>query len=179
MKNSIASKLIKEDNIGTSSAGVDLDEFVSGGGDLLSSNSLEGCASWGNVLALDAGSRDDMPQQHGLQLLLVLQQAVQCINWDLIKSCVCWSKDCERSGTLEGFHQTSSLDSSEEGGELWVGGNNVGHGLGGVLDDGRVGGQGVLRIGSVSVDTEVAVDGLDRVDSVGLDRCAVDHVDRM
>ena len=83
MKHSITSELIKEDNIGTSCAGVDLDEFVSGGGDLLSSNSLESCASWRNVLALDAGSRDDMSQQHGLQLLLVLQQAVQLINWNL------------------------------------------------------------------------------------------------
>ena len=83
MENSITSKLIKEDNIGASCAGVDLDEFVSGGGDLFSSNSLESCASWRNVLALDSGSRDDMSQQDRLQLLLVLQQTVQLINWNL------------------------------------------------------------------------------------------------
>ena len=80
---------------------------------------------------------------------------------------------------MEGLHETSSLDGSEQGGELGVGGNDVGNTLWRVLDDGWVGGQGVLRIGCVSMDTEVAVDRLDGVYSMGLYRCTVDHVDRM
>ena len=83
MNNSIISQLIKEDNIGASCTGVYLNELISGGSDLLSSNSLESCAAWWNVLALDSGSSDDMPQQNSLQLLLVSQQTVQSINWDL------------------------------------------------------------------------------------------------
>jgi len=140
MNNSIISQLIKEDNIGASCTGVDLNELVSGGSDLLSSNSLESCAAWWNVLALDSGSSDDMPQQNSLQLLLVSQQTVQSINWDLIKSSVGWGKDCERSFTLKGLYEASSLNSGEEGGELGVANYNVCNSLWCALDNSWAGG---------------------------------------
>ena len=64
MDNSITGGNIKQYNIGTTSTGLELDELVSGGSDLLSSSSLECGAAWWDVLTQHGGTGDHVSQQH-------------------------------------------------------------------------------------------------------------------
>ena len=63
MNHSIAGKNIKQHHIGTASTGVQLNEVVSGGSNLLPRGSLEGCAARGDVLPLQGGAGHHVPQQ--------------------------------------------------------------------------------------------------------------------
>ena len=83
MNHTITGGDIKEDNISAASTGLELDELVSGGSDLLSSSSLECGATWRNVLTKQSGAGHHVSEEHSLESLLVLQQAVQGFSWNL------------------------------------------------------------------------------------------------
>ena len=71
MNHTIAAKNIKQNNIGISSTRVNLNEFVSGGGDVLARGSFESGGAWGDVLPLHGGAGHHMPQECLLEGLLV------------------------------------------------------------------------------------------------------------
>ena len=71
MNNAVAAKNIKEDNIGAASAGVDLNEFVPGGGYVLPRGSLESGGAGRDVLSLHGGARHHVPQEYILEGRLV------------------------------------------------------------------------------------------------------------
>ena len=71
MNHPIAGNNVKEDNISASSTGVDLDEFVPGGCDVLPRGSLEGGGARGDILSLHTGPRHNVPQENVLKSLLV------------------------------------------------------------------------------------------------------------
>ena len=76
MNHTIGSKNIKEDNIGTASAGVDLNKFVPGGSDVLTRGSFKCGGARGDVLPLHGGACHHVPQEHCLQGLLVCQETI-------------------------------------------------------------------------------------------------------
>ena len=83
MDHSVGSEDVKEDNIGLAGGGLDLDELVSGHADLLAAGGLEvGCAG-GDVLALELRPGHHVPQEDGLELLLVGEEGVKSISRDL------------------------------------------------------------------------------------------------
>ena len=83
MNNPIGGIHIKEDDVGTGSAGLELDELVPGHTDLLPGCCVEVGGAGREVLALHSGVGNHVPQQHLLQLLLVSQQTVELVHWDL------------------------------------------------------------------------------------------------
>ena len=85
MDDSVGSSLVKEDDVGTASTGVKLDELVPGDGEFLSVGSLDGGGAGGEVLAGHLCASDHVSQQHRLELLLVIQQGVELVSRDLMK----------------------------------------------------------------------------------------------
>ena len=76
MNHTISSNNIKEDNIGTASAGVDLNKFVPSGGDVLTRGGFKCGGTRGDVLPLNVGAWHHVPQEHCLQGLLVCQETI-------------------------------------------------------------------------------------------------------
>ena len=85
MEDSVGASLVKEDNVSTASAGLQLDELVSGDVEILSVGGLDGGGARGEVLAGHLCASDHVPQQDRLELLLVIQQGVELVSGDLKK----------------------------------------------------------------------------------------------
>jgi len=138
MDHSVGCEDVKEDNIGLAGGGLDLDELVPGHADLLAAGGLEVGGAGGDVLALELGPGHHVPQEDGLELLLVSEEGVKSISRDLIESRVSGGEHSEGSLGRQNIHQVSGLDGGKECGELGVGGHklgDVGH-LGGLGDHG-------------------------------------------
>ena len=86
MHDTIGCEDVKEDNIGLSSGGLDLDELVPGDADLLSAGGLEVGGAGGDVLTLEGGPGHDVPQEDGLELLLVGEESIESVGGDLEKN---------------------------------------------------------------------------------------------
>ena len=83
MDHSVGCEDVKEDNIGLAGGGLDLDELVPGHADLLTPGGLEVGGAGGDVLALELGPGHHVPQEDGLELLLVGEEGVKSISRDL------------------------------------------------------------------------------------------------
>ena len=83
MDDTVGRQNIKENNIGLSGGGLDLDELVPGHVDLLAPRGLEGGGAGGDVLALELGPGHHVPQNHGLELLLVSEKSIESVSGDL------------------------------------------------------------------------------------------------
>ena len=83
MDHSVGSEDVKEDNIGLAGGGLDLDELVPGHTDLLAAGGLEVGGAGGDVLALELGPGHHVPQENGLELLLVCEEGVKSVSRDL------------------------------------------------------------------------------------------------
>jgi len=149
---SVGGEDVKEDNISLAGGGLDLDELVPGHIDLLAAGGLEGGGAGGDVLTLEGGAGHNVPEEDGLEGILVGEKGIESISGDLIESCVGGGEHGEGSLGRQNIHKVSGLDSGEEGGELGVGGHQAGDGghLGGLGDHGDHG-------DSVG-DTEVTMD---------------------
>ena len=88
VNNSVGCEDVKEDNIGLAGGRLDLNESVvpgPGHSDLLATGSLEVGGAGRDVLALESAAGDDMPQEDGLQLLLVSAEDVKSVSGNLVK----------------------------------------------------------------------------------------------
>ena len=83
VNDSVGCEDVKEDNIGLAGRWLDLDELVPGNSNLLAAGGLEVGGAGGDVLTLESGSGDDVPQKDGLQLLLVGEEGVKSVSGDL------------------------------------------------------------------------------------------------
>ena len=83
MDNSVGCEDVKKDNIGLAGGWLDLNELVPGHSDLLATGSLEVGGAGRDVLALESGAGDDVPQEDGLQLLLVSEEGVKSVSGNL------------------------------------------------------------------------------------------------
>ena len=87
MDHTVSGDHVKENDVCAACAGLELDELVSRGGDLLTGRRREAGGAWREVLALHSGAGDNMSQQHLLQFLLVLQQTIEIVHRNLNRTC--------------------------------------------------------------------------------------------
>ncbi len=82
---SVRGEDVKEDNISLAGGGLDLDELVPGHIDLLAAGGLEGGGAGGDVLALEGRAGHNVPEEDGLEGILVGEKGIESISWDLKK----------------------------------------------------------------------------------------------
>jgi len=129
----VAGNNIEGGDISLAGSASDLDELAAVSGDGLATGGLKGCLTRGNVLALEGSAWNNMTEEDSSQSFFVSQKTVQGICGNLVKSRVGRGKDCEGTLTGKGINKTSSLDSSQQGGELRGGDHKLSNVLGGSL----------------------------------------------
>ena len=104
MDDTVGRQNIKENNIGLSGGGLDLDELVPGHVDLLAASGLHSGGALGHVAGLESGSRDNVTEKNSCEGILVSQQAVEGLLRDLGKGVVGGGEHSEGSLPGEGVH---------------------------------------------------------------------------
>ena len=85
MNNTIWSLDIKDDNIGLASAGLNIDIFSLGHGDLLTASCLNIGAAIGNIFGCQGWASNYVSQEDGCQGFLVSQDTLEGFSGDLEK----------------------------------------------------------------------------------------------
>ena len=88
MNNTVTGDHIKQDDVGAGRAGLQLDELVPRHTELLPAQGAEAGGAGGEVLAQHGEAGHDVSLQQSLQLLLVVEQTVECLHWDLVRTVV-------------------------------------------------------------------------------------------
>ena len=118
MNNSICGEDVKGDHAGFPSGALDGDVPAPGDIDLLTPSGIQGGCALGHFSGLKSGTRDDVTEKHSCQGVLVSEEAVEGVRWDLGKSIVGGGEDSEGTLSSEGVDQAGSFDGSKKGGEL-------------------------------------------------------------
>merc|ERR1719234_3063242 len=118
MNNSICGENVKGDHAGFSSGALDCDVPAPGDIDLFTPGCGKGGCALGHFSGLKSGARDDVAEKHSCEGVLVSEQAVEGVAWDLGKSIVGGGEHGEGTLSSEGVDQAGSLDSGKQGGEL-------------------------------------------------------------
>merc|ERR1712192_230342 len=115
MNNSICGENVKGDHAGFSSGALDCDVPAPGDIDLLTTGCGKGGCALGHLSGLKSSARDNVAEKNSCQGVLVSEQAVEGVAWDLGKSIVGGGEHCEGTFSSEGVDQAGSLDSGKEG----------------------------------------------------------------
>ena len=121
MNNSIGGENVKGDHSGFPGGRLDGDVPPPGDIDVLTPGSLQGGCALGHLTGLESSTGDNMTEKHSCEGVLVSEEAVQSLLWDLGKSIVGGSKDGEGTLASEGVNEASSFDGSQKSGELGCG----------------------------------------------------------